>query len=292
MGRSHCEEIGAYLLKSDMNWIFLSAIFLAGTASIAAESLHLLFAQGSDEALLAFVQQDPARVERKDDMQCTALHYAARYARLKTAKWLIEHKADVNTVAYNKFTPMHVVTDGAVARILIEAGADLKARDAWNKTPLQNAARMRLMNVCEAILSSGFPIDLCSALHLRKRDLAKKMIKDDPAIAKHVGADQDPSPLGVAAAQGDKEMVEFLLEAGAPVNAIQPDFETGPITALCHAVWSGHHEIVGILCKAGADCNVAGGRLYSTLLSYALHRSDKKMVDLLIHYGAKPSDRS
>src|SRR5438094_919143 len=112
----------------------------------------------------------------------------------------------------NRFKPMHVVTDAAVARLLIKAGANVKAKDAWGKTPLQNAAHMGRKDVCEAILAAGFPIDLTTALWLGKRDLVKQMIKENPAIAKQADGGSDlwgnTTPLGVAAGQGDKEIVE------------------------------------------------------------------------------------
>jgi len=99
------------------------------------------------------------------------------------------------------------------------------------------------------------------------------------------------SPLGVAASQGDKEMVELLLEAGAPINAVTDRPNGGPTTALCNAVWAGHYEIAEVLCNAGADCNMTGGKFYRRLLDHALKHSDKKMVDLLVKHGAKPSDK-
>jgi ankyrin repeat protein len=276
-----------------MKPMILAAALVSATVSPAAESIHQAFANGPDETLLDLVKNNPALIEEKDDSQCTALHYAARYGRLKTATWLIEHKADVNTVAYNKFTPMHVVTDGAVATFLIKSGADLKARDAWNKTPLQSAAQMGYTNVCEAILASGSPIDLSSALRLGKRGLVKKMLQEKPSIAKEVEEDSDlwgnTSPLGVAAAQGDKEIVELLLNADAPVNAVTERPNGGPTTALCNAVWARHYEIAEILCKAGADCNMSGGKFYPRLLDYAFDHSDKRTINLLIKHGAKSS---
>jgi len=42
----------------------------------------------------------------------------------------------------------------------------LKAKDAWGKTPLQSAAQEKRKDVCEAILESGFSIDLSTALWL------------------------------------------------------------------------------------------------------------------------------
>jgi ankyrin repeat protein len=259
------------------------------------KSLHKTFADGSDEATLKLVKDNPTLVQDMDESDCTALHYAARYGRVETAKWLIEQKADVNTVAYNRFTPMHVVTDAAVARLLIKAGADLKVKDAWGKTSLQSAAQEKRKDVCEAILEAGFPIDLTTALWLGKRDLVKKMIKDNPEIAKKADGGSDlwgnTTPLGVAAGQGDKEIVELLLKAGAPVNAVTERPAAGNLTALSNAVCAKQYEIAEILCKAGADCNVSAGKFYPRLLDYAMKHSDNKMVELLKKYGGKPSEK-
>jgi len=275
-----------------MKAIILAPALVLLAVSATAKSVHQAFATGPDAATLEFVKTNAGPVDQVDDSACTTLHYAARYGRLETAKWLIAHKADVNTVSYNRFTPMHMVSDAAIARLLIGAGADLSRKDAWGKTPLQNAAEQRRTNVCEVILSAGFPTDLCSAIRIGKRDLAKRMIKDNPASVRNVetGSDLwgDVSPLGVAAGQGDKELVKLLLVAGAPVNTITEMPNAGQANALCNAVWSKHYEIAELLCEAGADCNVTGGKFYPTLLDYALRHSDRKMVSLLVNYGAIP----
>jgi ankyrin repeat protein len=275
-----------------MKGFILASALVVLVLSATAQSVHLVFATGPDEATLEFVKNKPGAVDEKDDMQCTTLHYAARYGRVKTAKWLIAQKADVNTVSYNGFTPMHLVSDAATAELLIVAGADLSKKDAWGKTPLQNAAEERRTNICEVILSAGFPIDLCSALRIGKRDLAKKMIKENPERLKNVDEGSDLwgniSPLGVAAEQGDKELVKLLLEAGAPVNAITEMPNAGRANALCNAVWNKHYAVAELLCQGGADCNMTGGKFYPTLLDYALRHSDRKTVNLLIKYGAKP----
>ena len=278
-----------------MRAIVLASVLAASVMSAAADSVHQLFAKGPDAVTLEFVKTNAGPVDQKDDSECTTLHYAARYGRIETAKWLIAHKADVNTVSYSQFTPMHMVSDPALAQFLIRSGADLKKKDAWSKTPLQKAAQEGWTNVCDVIIASGFPIDLSTALRLGKRDLAKKMIKDNPKSVKVVEEDWDlwgnTSPLGVAASQGDKEMVELLLKAGAPVNAVTDRPNAGRTTALCNAVWAGHYEVAKILCEAGADCNRTGGKFYPRLLDYASKHSDKKMVDLLVKHGAKASDK-
>jgi ankyrin repeat protein len=259
------------------------------------KALHTKVADNSDETVLRFVKANPTLVVDTDEMDCTALHYAARYGRVETAKWLIDQKADVNTVSYNGFTPMHMVSDGKLARILIKAGANPKTKDNWGQTPLQRAAQYECKEVCEAIFEAGVAIDLTTALWLGKRDLVKKMIKDDPTIAKQVDGGSDlwgnTTPLGVAAGQGDKEIVELLLRAGAPVNAVTRRPAAGNLSALSNAVLAKQFEIAEILCKAGADCNVSGGKFYPRLLDFATKHSEPRMVELLKKYGGKTSDK-
>src|SRR5688572_23715658 len=117
----------------------ITSIVLAVMLASQAESMHTTFANGTDAQTLAFVKAHPELVTELDDSDCTALHYAARYSRLETARWLIEQKADVNTRSYNKFTPLHMAEDGKMAALLIAAGAKMQVKDAWGKTPLQTA---------------------------------------------------------------------------------------------------------------------------------------------------------
>jgi len=275
--------------------------FISATLAVLAEDLPpRVFIEGSDDACLKFMESHPELIEHKCDLECTPLHYAAVNGKLKTAKWLLAHKADVNTTAYNKFTPMHVVRDGATANLLIKAGANLHAIDAWGKTPLQEAAFMSswpnlkgygYKDVCEAILASGYPIDLLSALWLRKRVVAIKMIKETPSIATKIDVGTDlwgnTSPLGLAASNGDKEIVELLLKAGAEVNNQTFKPNGSAISPLCNAVWMDHYEVAKILCEAGADCNAWRENDGVTLLDCALRNGDTKMITLLIEHGAK-----
>lgn len=121
---------------------------------------------------------------------------------------------------------------------------------------------------------------------LRKRDVAKKMLKDKPELAKKPtngsGLWGSKTPLGYACSQRDKEIVQMLLEAGADVN--EPTFMPnagGNATALTNAVWAGDTEIVELLLKRGAKTNAVGGKFYRTILDYAVQNSSPEIVRLL-----------
>jgi ankyrin repeat protein len=272
----------------------LTLLLLVAPTLAGANQVHDELVHGSAERALTLLEKQPSLARSLDDMKCTPLHLAAQCGHVEVVRWLLAHHVEVNAQAYNGFTPLHLTESAAVAKLLLKSGADPTIQDGWGNTALQVAAEQRHTEVANAIMEAGYPLDLRSALMLGKREIAMKIIRERPAIVKSPpdAADLwgDTSPLGIAAGQGDEEMVLLLLKAGAPVNGgtFMPN-AGGTATPLCEAVWVGHVEIVEILCKAGADCNVIGGKLYPSLLGYAEKHSDKRIVDLLVKYGAKHS---
>ncbi len=276
----------------------LALLLMALLAVAEANQVHKELTYGSAERALMLLKKQPSLVGSRDSDRCTPLHLAAGNGQVAVVRWLLAHKAEVNAKAYNGFTPLHLTESAAVARLLLKNGAASGIRDSWGKTPLQHAAQMGHTGVANAILEAGYPIDLASALMMGKRDVAKTIIRERPASVRSAPESSNPwgsmdlwgdtAPLGIAAAQGDTEMVKLLLEAGAPVNSgtYMPN-AGGTATPLYNAVRAGHLEVVDILCKAGADCNVTGGKFYRSLLDYASKHSDKRIVELLVKYGAR-----
>ncbi len=243
------------------------------------------------EQALKMLQEDPSWIHKGDpEYHCTPLHHAARFGYQKVVIWLIGHGADVNAVAYNGFTPLHLTERKDIAELLINAGADLKKQNSFGKTALQFASETGKQDVVDAIVKSGQKLDLYTSLVLKKRDVAIKILIEDPnaIVGGNGGSDlgENTTPLGWAAEKGDLELAELLIEAGAPINDPTECIRYGgTATPLCNAVWAGKTEMVQFLLERGAATDVVGGKFWSSITEYAGKKSDPKIVELLKRYN-------
>ena len=277
------------IVSKTMRASLLAAVAFAVPAT--AGEIHELLGAGSPRDVSKaqeLLRSDPKLVSARDaHLQETPLHIAARFGPVEIVDLLIRMNADVNATAYNGFTPLHVTEAKDIAVLLIQAGADLDKRDNWGKTPLQTAAQRGLAPIVEAILESGYPCDLTSAVMLGKRELAIRLARENPDALKRRHATANlwggDAPLAVAAGQGDLELVKTFLDAGAEVNdgAVMLNAGFGKATALTNAVWGDHKEVVELLLRRGASTDVVGGKFYRTILDYARANSRPEIVSLL-----------
>lgn len=88
-------------------------------------------------------------------------------------------------------------------------------------------------------------------------------------------------PLFLAAGEGRLEVVRYLLDQGADVNAREQFGDT----ALIEAVFNGQSAAVKELLFRGADPNAIGDG--GTALDLAINRNHTAIADLLKHRGGK-----
>ena len=88
-------------------------------------------------------------------------------------------------------------------------------------------------------------------------------------------------PLFLAAGQGNMEVVRYLLNEGADINARE---KLGH-TALAEAAYYGHVDVVKELLLHGADINAVSED--GTALDIAISRKNILVADLLRHRGGR-----
>src|SRR5712692_5555949 len=88
-------------------------------------------------------------------------------------------------------------------------------------------------------------------------------------------------PLFIAAGEGRSDVVRYLLDEGADVNARE---QLGD-TALTEAAYYGRFDVAKELLFRGADVNAIGDE--GTALDIATNKKYSDIADLLKHHGAK-----
>ena len=228
----------------------------------------------------------------------TALHAAAEEGDREAARILIEAGAEVNARMKTGATPLHL----AVSR---GGGCDLSDADLDRRGPCgrskQHPTNPEVAEAMMAIIKErnpelpadlkledkiperfkgvmfaavweclARPAELYAGIKARGVDIDRL----DPEFSEQLKG--DPRYLGI---------VEFLLEHGADINAI--DLDGG--TVLRGAVELGQEAVVTFLLERGAkvELPLSPHGFAESLIEIALESSRTKIADLLLQYGAK-----
>lgn len=108
----------------------------------------------------------------------TALHLSAFFGGAEGARALLDAGADPDVYSRNDFqvAPIHSAAAGreAVARLLVERGADLNVKQRHGWTPLQAAAQNGQEALVEALLAAGADPAATNDDNATAMDLARK----------------------------------------------------------------------------------------------------------------------
>ena len=134
-----------------------------------------------------------------------------------------------------------------------------------------------------AILAANPTLDIHEATYVGDLRRIRELVDRDPSVITAYSGDGF-TPLDLAAYFGHRDVVEFLLARGAPVNA--PVRNENLFTALTGAVAEGHREIAKLLLDHGANVNHRYAQGAMPLITAAAN-GDVEMVKLLVAYGAR-----
>ena len=239
---------------------------------------------------------DSERAEKPSTPGGTPLHFAAVCGLQNIAKFLaIEHPGDLNSRGFdNESTPLHVASTYGhveVARVLVEQGVDMAARNDEGFSPLHVASKKGHVDVVRFLVEHGADMlardnNESTPLHVASVpghvDVARLLVEHGADISARDNG--DVTPLHVASTNGHAEIVSLLVEHGANLTHLE-NFEK---TALHEASIFGHVNVARFLLERGADptARAKDGR---TALHFASSYGYMDIARILLEHDANAS---
>ena len=140
-------------------------------------------------------------------------------------------------------------------------------------------------DIAEMVAAAKGDLDVFEAAALGRTVRLRELIEDDRSQLRAVAPDGF-FPLGLAAYFRQQEAVRLLLDMGADVH--QTASNPTKVTALHAAVAADHPQIAQWLVEAGADVNARQQIDYTPLMGAAAN-ARLEILDLLLAHGANPS---
>ena len=253
--------------------LFVTLVSASGDGPVAKA------VKAGDLAAVRALVASGADVNARSGDGSTPLLWAAHNSHPEMARLLIAAGAQVDQANDYGITPLlHAsrVGDAAMVDLLLEAGADPARAHPEGETPLMAAARAGSVPAARLLLTRGAAVNAADAF-------------------------QQATALMWAAAEGHREVVDLLLEAGADLNLqahVNPlterhnaDFPTGGFTALMFAARNGDEAIVRRLAAAGADLTVKNGDGASAAM-IAIYNDRFDLAATLVELGSDVNDGS
>jgi len=264
----------------------VAMLFAAGPLSAQTRVVDAAKQQNA-EAVRALVKQR-ADVNAPDPEGMTALHWAAHWNDLDTAKLLLGAGAKAAVANRYGVTPLHeaaTVGNGALINALLRGGADANAAYGDGETPLMLAARSGSVDAVRLLLESGASVNHAETFRGQTALMLAAVENHAPVVRALIAAGANVNartaeytfqkltggaggiihdrPQGgvtaliLAARQGARGAGELLVDAGAAIDASEPQYG---FTAMQTAIFNGHYPFAKMLLEKGADAN--DGSLY------------------------------
>ncbi|HSG28931.1 MAG TPA: ankyrin repeat domain-containing protein [Candidatus Krumholzibacterium sp.] len=276
--------------------IALVVSILALSLPLLAGEIHDAVRAGDVARVRAILQADPGAVNERDSESQFAelpIHYAATVGNVEIARLLIEAGAQVDAGDSDNSTALGVAgmrRHVDMVNFLLEQGANVNHRDRKADTPMSFACYRGNEAVIDILLEAG--ADLYFRSPNGETLLHRACQRGLPTLARRIiengvdidtQADHGATPLGYAAISGDVDIARMLIEAGARVN---PPIKEGQMSPLAYNTWSGNLDCARLLIANGADVN---DRMFGrrTILTAAVQNTPVEFVQLLLDSGAE-----
>lgn len=217
-----------------------------------------------------------------NDLGATPIWTASVNGSAAMVRLLLEAGANPNAALLLGETVLMAAARSGNANVveqLLARGANANAHAARGQTALMWAVAQRHPDVVKVLLAHGADV------HARSETWSQVM-----AVSPHGHPDYNraipfgrTTPLMFAARSGDLASAKLLVTAGANVN----DVDAWGVSVVAMAAHSGFTDLVEFLLDKGADVNASGAGFAP--LHAAIMRRDETLVRTLLAHGANPN---
>ena len=281
-------------------------------------------AMWEDPAVFQVLIDAGADIETKDDMRRSPLHWACCSGALAVVKMLVKAGADVCVADINGYTCLmvaaffghtetvrylvdlpevdvhHKATDGYtalhwagqedhpdVAKVLIDAGADIEAKGEEGYSPLLTASRDGSLGAVRMLVKAGAGVCVTDNVGSTCLILAAQNGQTEtvryllclPEVDVNQSCNSGFTSLHLGVLQTHSDVVEVLIDAGADVEAKNDVVGRTPLHCACEV---GEREIVKMLLEAGADVCATDNKGVRCLALAAAYHGHTETVRYLV----------
>ncbi|CAF0712636.1 unnamed protein product [Brachionus calyciflorus] len=258
-----------------------------------------------------YLIENGAKVNAETMTGATPLYTAVEEGHFEICELLIEFEADVNMCPHgdwakelniNRQSPLLLAcikNNTQIAELLIDNGADVNLVNERGSSPLLVVCQYNNLKLLKKLLENGALIDQ-EALNLYDAKINALIIATESGSFACVkclvengldvnyridgkGETAGRTPLFCASVKNHPDIVEYLIQHGADVNAS----EDSGLSCLHIAATLGHDRVVEILCKNKADINQSIIIDDQPVTAYDLASTQEKttVCNILVKYG-------
>ncbi len=265
---------------TEMEQLLTETLETKFNASLKGEPIAAALRDHNLEQMRELLDALPELVGKGDKGSNQPIHWATMTRQLDAIDELLRRGADINAQRMDGARPIHLTNGDYFYRGWRDVPGD------WPVTAAQVMAHLK---------ARGAFIDLPTACHTGDIERVRELLRQDPSLANRVGEHDGyylgaGAPLSNAAAVGRMDIVQLLLDHGADPNLPEEQFAPKG-KALYSAVYHGHYEIAKLLLERGAFPNPPVESSGDALWVSREWRPDKRMEQLLLSYGATPTER-